>query len=150
MNIIKIGITGSRKGLSEKQKAAFIKSLAEYSNVEIHHGDCLGVDDGIHTLLFEEKWENPKEIQIFIHPPNDSKQRSFSAKKYEGKDILIHSYATMDYLARNQKIVESCDELWAFPEGPEKVRSGTWATIRFAKKIKKPLRIFLKEGGVEK
>jgi hypothetical protein len=148
MSVKKIGITGSRRGLSKTQITEFIRSLSEYSNVEIHHGDCLGVDEGIHTLLFKEKWENPKEIRIFIHPPTDTKQRSYCENKFSGNDIMVHCYATSEYLDRNQKIVESCDELWAFPDGPEKLRSGTWSTVRYAKKRNKPVRIFFEDGSL--
>ncbi len=138
----KIGITGSRKGLTDSQREKFLKSLAEFSNVEIHHGDCVGVDEGIHKILFAEKGENPKVIQITIHPPSDNKQRAFCETASSKDSILVHSLATEDYLTRNQSIVDHCEELWAFPDGPEKLRSGTWATIRYAKKVGKPVRIF--------
>jgi len=143
-----IGITGSRKGLSEAQKKAFLLALSDHSKVEIHHGDCLGVDDGIHKVLFEEKLENPKEIRIVIHPPSDPKQRAFCNEKYSGRDILIHSLKSEEYLLRNQAIVDQCEELWAFPDGPEKLRSGTWATIRYARKTKKLVKIFEKDGAI--
>src|SRR5258706_311318 len=47
-----------------------------------------------------------------------------------------------DYIARNHDIVDDTDILYACPDGPEKVRSGTWATIRYALKQKKKVVIF--------
>ncbi|MCC5814737.1 MAG: hypothetical protein JJT78_08280 [Leptospira sp.] len=141
----KIGITGSRKGLNDKQRLALLESLKGLGNVEIHHGDCVGVDCDIHKLLVSEKENLPegvKVLQISIHPPSDKKQRAFCEKNYPGLDILIHSYSTEEYLKRNQFIVNLTDELWAFPDGPEKQRSGTWSTIRNAKKSGKPVKIF--------
>ncbi|MGJ4734846.1 hypothetical protein [Leptospira levettii] len=144
-----IGITGSREGFTETQKEAFLSLLSQYEVVEVHHGDCVGVDEGIHQTLLDGKKETPKIIRIHIHPPTDLKQRAFCQKKYETKDVLVHSYATEEYLKRNQAIVMATNELWAFPSGPEKQRSGTWATIRFARKTGKPVKLFWPDGRVE-
>lgn len=149
MKEIIIGITGSRDGFTEAQKEAFLNQLSQYDVVEVHHGDCVGVDEGIHKTLLEEKKETPKIIRIQIHPPSDGKERAFCQKKYETKDVLIHSFATEEYLKRNQSIVKASQELWAFPSGPEKQRSGTWATIRFARKNGKPVKLFWRDGRVE-
>ena len=46
------------------------------------------------------------------------------------------------YLQRNHNIVNECDMLVAFPSTSNEVlRSGTWSTIRYAKKAKKPVEI---------
>ncbi|WP_035982685.1 hypothetical protein [Leptospira meyeri] len=63
--------------------------------------------------------------------------------------MLVHSYAAEEYLKRNQAIVMASNELWAFPSEPEKVRFGTWATIRFARKTGKPVKLFWPDGEVE-
>ena len=41
----------------------------------------------------------------------------------------------MPYLERNKNIVNAVDFIIAAPDGPEKVRSGTWSTVRYAKKV---------------
>jgi hypothetical protein len=48
------------------------------------------------------------------------------------------------FLDRNKDIVNSCDILIACPENDiEVLRSGTWSTIRYAKKINKPVLLFV-------
>lgn len=149
MKLLHIGITGSRDGITLAQIEAFVTELSMYDEVKVHHGDCVGVDEGIHKILLDAKKENPKVIEIYIHPPTDHKQRAFCQKKYETKEVLVHSFASEEYLKRNQMIVSSTKELWAFPSGPEKQRSGTWATIRFAKKTGTPVKLFWPDGRVE-
>ena len=52
-----------------------------------------------------------------------------------------------DYLDRNHDIVDETELLIACPKEPEEItRSGTWATIRYARKKKKKLRIILPNG----
>ena len=56
-----------------------------------------------------------------------------------------------DYLDRNHDIVDQTDLLIATPkENTEVLRSGTWATIRYAKKINKPTWIIETNGNIWK
>lgn len=88
MKHLHIGITGSRDGITEAQREAFLTELSQYEEVKVHHGDCVGVDEGIHKILLDGKKENPKVIEIYIHPPTDHKERAFCQKKYEAKDVM--------------------------------------------------------------
>ncbi|MCW7467626.1 hypothetical protein [Leptospira levettii] len=85
MKQLHIGITGSRDGITQAQVEAFVTELSKYDEIKLHHGDCVGVDEGIHKILLDDKKENPKVIEIYIHPPTDNKQRAFCQKKYETK-----------------------------------------------------------------
>ena len=52
-----------------------------------------------------------------------------------------------DYLVRNHDIVDVCDVLVATPgQKEEQIRSGTWATIRYARKIRKQIIIVYPDG----
>ena len=54
------------------------------------------------------------------------------------------------YLDRNHDIVDASAEMLALPSGPEKMRgSGTWATIRYARRTRVPLLICWPDGRVE-
>jgi hypothetical protein len=54
-----------------------------------------------------------------------------------------------DYLARNRIIVDLTTELIAVPRGmTEELRSGTWATIRYAHRIRKPFTIVYPDGSL--
>jgi outer membrane protein insertion porin family len=55
---------------------------------------------------------------------------------------------TVTPLDRNRAIVDSCDVLIACPKGPEEQRSGTWATVRYARKQKKRIVIIWPDGEV--
>ena len=52
-------------------------------------------------------------------------------------------------LNRNKNIVDASNLIFAFPFDKEIIRSGTWSTIRYAKKINKPLIIIRKDGSKE-
>ena len=54
----------------------------------------------------------------------------------------------LDYLSRNKKIVEAATYMIAAPESEETLRSGTWSTIRYSIKLKKPLYIVMPDGSV--
>ena len=124
------GFTGTRNGLNENQKCQIIKLLNDNNITEAHHGDCIGADTDFHNLC------QSKNIKIIIHPPNINKLRSFS----KSNDIL----KPKPFLDRNKDIVNDCDILIACPENDqETLRSGTWSTIRYAKKINKPILLFI-------
>lgn len=120
----KIGFTGSRNGMSKIQKDKLKNILKEYEDFEFHHGDCVGADADSHKMAREFGGF------IIIHPSKNSILQAYC----DGDKRLPKE----DYLKRNQNIVDLTDFLIAAPEKPvDIVRSGTWSTIRYAKKQKK-------------
>ena len=71
-----------------------------------------------------------KKIMIHIYPPNDPKFRAFNKG-----DILMDE---KPYLQKNLDIVKNSSILIGCPidKNKEQLRSGTWSTIRKAKKHK--------------
>lgn len=126
MSNIIIGFTGTRNGLNEEQIKQIKLILDKYDNITVRHGDCIGADTDFHNLCLEYK--NKKNIKIQIHPPNDPKLR-----KYNKADILM---LEKPYLERNLDIIIGCNFLIGCPfdKNNEKIRSGTWYTIRQARK----------------
>lgn len=62
---------------------------------------------------------------------------------------LVHEVRPIagSYMDRNDALVADCDVLLAFPATPREVlRSGTWATIRRARKAGKEIRFFPLDG----
>jgi predicted Rossmann fold nucleotide-binding protein DprA/Smf involved in DNA uptake len=58
--------------------------------------------------------------------------------------------AEKPYLARNRDIVLETIALIAAPAEPqERIRSGTWSTVRFAKKQGKTVILILPDGTIE-
>ena len=88
-----------------------------------HHGDCKGMDAYAHDLAVKIGYK------IVLHPPSNNKARAYCKA-----DISVQP---KDYIKRNHDIVQSSSTLIAIPKNPlkEERRSGTWATIRYAKRV---------------
>jgi hypothetical protein len=135
---MKIGFTGTRNETTLEQRSAFrirFDRLKPPSPVELHHGCCLGADEDAMSIGAYR--------HVVGHPPTD---RSFWSSY--ANDLSNEVREPKPYLERNKAIVDETNELWAMPEGPEVMRSGTWATIRYARKLKRPIAIFWPDGSV--
>ncbi len=121
--------------MTDKQKLT-VKALVGFLMPrEVHHGDCLGADDEFHDIV-----EEITKACIFVHPPRNSSNRAWRLGSYVFK--------TQPYLVRNDAIIASADLMLAVPFGfEERLRSGTWATIRHTRKAKKPLIIVWPDGS---
>lgn len=131
---MKIGFTGTRLGMNDLQKVEVRRILGEYTlgrDTEVHHGDCIGADTDFHNICYE-MW-----FLILIHPSNLSTRawnRTGVIKFYEPKAPLV----------RDHDIVDSVDVLIATPaQNYEVLRSGTWATIRYAKKVGRVIHVIM-------
>lgn len=116
-----IGFTGTQVGMSKKQKDILRLLLLEAS--EFHHGDCIGADAEADEIA------RGLNIPVVIHPPNNPSKRAFCAQP--GDQVI----RPLHYLDRNREIVEATHELIGAPRtDQEELRSGTWSTIRYARK----------------
>lgn len=123
-----IGFTGTKMGMTGYQQISLLSLLRHCGATEFHHGDCVGSDKQAHDIAVI------LGLPIIIHPPVSSKLRAFCLSE----TIL----PPKDYLLRNHDIVAACDMLIACPMyDHEEVRSGTWATVRHARKRQKPITI---------
>lgn len=130
----KVGFTGTRQGLSEIQEVELRKMLDWLRPVEFHHGDCVGADADAQKIL---RSRCPYSI-VVVHPPKDLKARAFCP----GHRVL----KSKTYIERNHDIVDDTDVLIAAPlTDQEQVRSGTWATVRYAKRMGKQVIILGRE-----
>lgn len=76
--------------------------------------------------------------KIHSHPPIKTDLRAFTHCDRESEP--------RDYIARNHAIVDSTEFMIATPGGPEHQRSGTWSTIRYAKRVGKRVVIIMPDG----
>lgn len=133
---MRIGFTGTRVGMSSAQKKELRTLMERLMPTEFHHGDCLGADAeavGIVTAC--------TEATIHTHPPIDAKARAFISG-----GVL---YKERPYLERNCDIVNNSDLLIAAPMYDNEItRSGTWATVRYARFRKKPIMRLRRNGGI--
>lgn len=127
-----IGFTGTRQGMNELQLKRLKQFLQEGVGVDGYeaedmlfvHGDCLGADAQAHEIA--------KGLGMQIHArPCDMPD----ARAYTDADV---THEPLTPLARNKAIAKVCTFLIAAPkENTEQLRSGTWATVRYAKKAGK-------------
>ncbi len=114
-----IGFTGTRHGMTEGQRQQLERLFADVNAIELHHGDCVGADEEAHEIATDAR------MRVVLHPPTNPKLRAFCEAET--------SFTPRPYLERNRQIVENSEMLVAAPSGPEVIRSGTWATVRYAK-----------------
>lgn len=125
-----IGFTGTQGWMTVEQFDTLRKQIEKLAPTEAHHGDCIGADSVFHQICLE------LNIPIVIHPPIANGKRA----NCKGGTVL----PAKEYLVRNHDIVDASDELIAVPgEKTEQLRSGTWATYRYAKKRGKPITLIL-------
>lgn len=134
---IVVGFTGTREGLTPPQLAALVAWFEHHPMKAFHHGCCVGADA---TAV---RYCTPWAKSIVGHPPDNA------TLVHEVTCIATHEMRPpLPYLDRNRMIVAACEVLLACPKGPEEVRSGTWYTVRHARKVGRPVVIFWPSGEV--
>lgn len=136
----KVGVTATRKGMSQKQKDKFTEIIKDLKPYEFHDGDCLGGDREAHMIvrgLF-------RGCYMKGHPPEDDTHRAFS--KYD------MWWPPTPYLERNHRIVDVVDIVVACPKQMKEPKTqrggGTWATVRYARKVGRNLTIIYPDGTI--
>lgn len=136
---MKYGFSGTRFGMNEAQRKGFTEFLELYPPTEFHHGCCVGAD----ANAVECVRRTLHGVIVVGHPCN--------WPPLQDKEAI----ATSDQmrpcrkpLERNRLIVDETEALVACPKGPEELRSGTWSTIRYARKIGRPILIIWPNGDV--
>jgi hypothetical protein len=140
--VIHIGFTGTRHGMTDAQRRGVDQAFCDaiggdvHLRVVAHHGDCTGADAQFHIIA--EQYG----AMTVGHIPNEDKWRAFAQS-----DSTLEP---LPYLQRNEAIVEESTHMIAAPaEMTEQQRGGTWATIRMARRAKKPLIIVYPDGSTE-
>lgn len=135
-----VGFTGTKQGATSYQLTTLkgvLKNLMEAGYGTFHHGDCVGADQDAHEVADE------MNFWTICHPPIVEEYRAFTENQ--------ETRPTKDYLDRNQDIVDESNILVATPRKfRESRRSGTWATVRRARKKPIPIIIIWPDGNIEK
>ena len=132
-----VGFTGTQHGMTDYQK----RWLRNWFKAErgigwLHHGDCIGADAEAHVIATEA------DILIHKHPPTDDARQAHMEAMYMVEE------EPEEYLVRNAAIVRATEYLIAMPAHHNEVRrSGTWATIRSARRQGKTIYI-VDPGGL--
>ena len=142
---MKLGFTGTRKGMTLAQKRVVAEICDDLAYDTLHHGDCVGADEEAHHLASQASME-----RIEIWPPKEHDRRAYCWYQDQIKRPTIIVHEPDDFGARNRSIVDNTDGLVATPKGyQEELRSGTWGTIRYAMKIKRPVIVIWPDGTQE-
>ena len=118
---MKIGFTGTQNGMTEAQIVSVTDTLLWLDKLEFHYGDCLGADVQAAEIAKEQGYI------IVGHPPINEYKRAFFFNNM--------TRTAKTFIERNHDIVDAVEVLIAAPKtAREQHRSGTWATIRYAKR----------------
>jgi hypothetical protein len=154
---MKLGFTGTQRGMTALQFMALEAWLGQRAHmfVEAHHGDCIGADAEFDAMLEE------LGVRTVVHPPGDDSKRAWCFRLWSMRtkfDPLLGNappkrrevieLPPLPYLARDTEIVKATRALIATPgDMREVMRSGTWATVRRARKARRVIRIFWPDGS---
>lgn len=131
---MKLMFTGTQNGMTRHQSDVVYDWIVQRDHLleEIRHGGCIGADEQFHHLCVNF---NLGEL-IEVYPSNiPSKQAKIQCG---------HWHVPAPPLERNLTMVQTSEVCLATPkEKDEILRSGTWATIRYARK--NHLRVFVVE-----
>jgi hypothetical protein len=136
-----VGFTGtSKRALTPEQRHSLRVVLRNLGVEEFHHGGCIHADAEAQEVV---KSIDPN-VQVFIYSSN--REHTWSLDSFLNADTV---YAPKHPLTRNKDIVRASERLVACPKlmVPEQ-RSGTWATIRYAKKQEKEVTIIWPDGTI--
>ncbi len=134
------GFTGTRDVWTRPQVDAVREALLMldvWGYRWMQNGDCLGSD-----------WKAARIWQmmgrsVWLRPPTNDAYRAFIEAQMESEP--------RPYLDRNRDIVDHSELLLATPkEMTEQPKGGTWFTVRYARRQRRPIMIVLPDGTVHR
>lgn len=128
-----VGFTGPRSGMTPYQRdrlrARLAELQAEHGEVVFHYGQAVGADAVAGAIAHALGW------RVVSHP---SDRAAATATVVPGAEVR----EPKPPLVRNRDIVHESDVLLATPRTvEEELRSGTWATIRYALRVGVPVEL---------
>jgi hypothetical protein len=126
MEPLHIGVTGTRYGGTafQLEQAEHALRRCAFRDTHLHTGGCVGFD--AQAVEIAQRCG----MIIHLHPPTDTRRMA--------RMLVDIMHPPLPFLARNQAIVDACAVLLAAPRSEkEEQRSGTWATIRYARRVGK-------------
>lgn len=133
-----IGFTGNQLGMTNHQYSTVYEMLSDLEG-KARHGMCVGADKQFHDIC--------RKLGFYIigHPGVTKTGKAWNRADCDVDEIEPE----LSYLDRNTVIAQSCEYLIATPkEFEEELRSGTWSTIRRARRFDKDLSIVYPDGTV--
>lgn len=128
--------------MTDEQHRAVIAWMKRVRPTEFHWGVCIGADSDAFEIASSAPDLSFNPPRTVAHPPETTRLAAQA-------DLMFADEVRpcADYLTRNRNIVDACEVLLACPKGNgEERRSGTWATIRYARKVGRPVVIVWPNG----
>lgn len=135
---MKIAFTGTQAGVTKPQATAFREWWGiDPVGHEVHYGCCVGADAQVAAFLNRQ---SPRP-RLIAHPGDNPGKTDQAAVAVA--DVAHPARPNLD---RNRDMVDAAEILLACPQGPEEQRSGTWATVRYARSVGIPIVLFWPDG----
>jgi hypothetical protein len=137
---MRVTFTGTRNGMTPAQLRSAMNVFRDLSamgqQVILLHGACHGADRQAHPLIPLRE----------MYPSNDE-QWDWASNNAKESDVV---YAIDEPIRRNRRMVDSSDIVVAAPKGihEEHRGSGTWATMRYARRKHRPLYTLWFDGSI--
>ena len=131
---MRFGHTGTRRGMTKAQMHTLRTLVHEQGHLvtEWHHG-CSGKSDEAGSYIAASLM-----VPLIIGHPGTARPVGYWDELREAKDNLV----------RDGDIAREADHLLATPyEDDEILRSGTWSTVRRARKFRTPVTIIFRDGS---
>jgi len=140
-----VGLTATRRGMIGAQfwelRRWLIWLRDEHGAATLHHGDCIGGDVEGAVIANELGY---RTVAYPGHPEGAPRDDRFRAYHHSSE---IREPA--EYKARDREIVSACQVLIGCPDSSvERLRSGTWYTIRQARVRPRALLVIGPRGDV--
>lgn len=130
---MKVGFTGTRAGMTDGQREVVSNLLMVHNVTFAVHGKCIGADTDFHGLV----GAHSDLTWIKIRPG--------PIKEMQGNCVGHEELPPEPHFKRNRAIVDDADLMFATPATTFETSGGTWYTINYTKKVKKPLIIIWPE-----
>lgn len=135
---MKIAFTGTQDGVTKLQAAAFRSWWnMDPAGHEFHYGCCVGADSQAAAFLARQ---DPRP-RLIAHPGDNPGKTDKAAVA-----VADETHPVRPNLDRNRDMVDAAEILLACPKGPEAARSGTWATVRYARSVGITVVLFWPDG----
>jgi hypothetical protein len=148
------GFTGTRKFIRNPQHLWLRNTLAgpplprapiaESAKDVLHHGACVNADEESHNVAI-----GIGGFHVIVHPPTDQRLMMsldnllrVGGRNDRGLPSSVTVLPAEPYLVRNRAIVNAIRDtgvLLTLPDGPERLESGTWSTVRYAMRAGVPV-----------
>ena len=140
-------LTATRRGITSAQRAAVPGLLAAYPTTLLH-GGAPGGDEELHELISGLRGFLVSNCQVEVYPANASRHM-FWKDKARFAPFALTVQPPEHPLVRNQIMATRADHVLACPETAHEVlRSGTWTTVRAARRAGHRVTIIEPDGTV--